>query len=145
MSIIEYLFERKNPGKVGSIQKNTEPIKMVSVLVLIFRILVSAAIVFGVFYVTVGSDLTIVNTVIITTILFVYCLISYCFIPRPDTSNMGLLGGLVDHPFKYTDDINRTLFGLSIIMYPGRFISKTVIQTFVILRNMLRKSPAADR
>ena len=65
-------------------------------------------------------------------ILFIYCLISYKVIPQSDTSNIGLLGGLIDHPFRYSDDINRFLILLSILLYPGRFIATTLI-LFIIL------------
>lgn len=35
---------------------------------------------------------------IYTGVAIVYCFLSYWIVPRPDYSNMGLLGGLIDHP-----------------------------------------------
>ncbi len=55
------------------------------------------------------------------------------------TSNVGLLGGLIDNPFRYTDDLNRMLIVLFILMYPGRVISTTFIQTIVLFKRTGRK------
>jgi hypothetical protein len=128
MGILEYIFERKNPGNVGGIQKNTQPIKHVSIPLLITRLFISSFIVYGLFYLTVMNQINLINIMTFIIILLVYCLISYKVIPTPDTSNVGLLGGLIDHPFRYTDDLNRGLMLLFILLYPGRFISTTIIQ-----------------
>lgn len=135
MSIFEYLFERKNPGKVGTIEKNNQSIKKVSIPILILKLAISTLMVYGLFYITVLNNLTWINTIIFTAILFIYCLISYKVIPQPDTSNVGLLGGLIDHAFRYSDDINRFLILLSILLYPGRFIATTLIQFIMLFKN----------
>ncbi|HOX91741.1 MAG TPA: hypothetical protein PLC54_02380 [Spirochaetales bacterium] len=54
--------------------------------------------------------------------------------PRPNTKDLGMLGGLMDHPFKYTDDQNRDLLFLKIILWPGRFMSRSILDG---LRGML--------
>lgn len=41
---------------------------------------------------------------------------------RPDTTNMGWLGGLVDRPFSWSDDYNRGLFFLNILCFPARLL-----------------------
>jgi hypothetical protein len=133
MGLFEYLFERKNPGKVGSIHRNDQPVNHISVPLLILKLLISAFMIYSLFYLTVlhNFDLNTLMTFII--VLFIYCFISYVFIPKPDTSNVGLLGGLIDNPFRYTDDLNRTLILFMILMYPGRFIAITIIQTFKLI------------
>jgi hypothetical protein len=123
MSIFEYLFERKNPGNVGSIEKNELPIKKVSTPILLLKLFISIIMVYGLFYVTVRQNFNFINMMIFIIILFSYCLASYKFIPKPDTSNVGLLGGMIDHPFRYSDDLNRILIVFLILMYPGRFIT----------------------
>lgn len=141
MSIFEYLFERKNPGKVGTVEKNNQPIKKVSIPVLILKLVITTFMIYGLFYITVLNNLTWINTIIFTVIFLIYCLIGYKVIPHPDTSNVGMLGGLMDHPFRYSDDINRFLILLLVLLYPGRFISTTLIQ-FIML---FMKKPLNDR
>lgn len=37
------------------------------------------------------------------------------------------LGGLIDHPFRYSDDINRLLIFLSLLLLPGRMVAMGLI------------------
>ena len=128
MSIFEYLFERKKSGNVGSFEKSKLSIKHVSIPILLLKLFISIFMVYGLFYITVSQSLNFINMMIFLLILFGYCLLSYKFIPRPDKSNMGLLGGIIDHPFRYTDDLNRVLILFLVLMYPGRFITLTALQ-----------------
>jgi hypothetical protein len=48
--------------------------------------------------------------------------------------NLGLLGGAFDHPFRYWDDLNRQLLLLLILLWPGRFIAESIVDTFVLCR-----------
>lgn len=64
--------------------------------------------------------------------LFFY--ISYYIVPKPDYSNVGWFGGLVDNPFRYSDDLNRILILFMVILYPGRFLAQTMIQAFYLIR-----------
>jgi hypothetical protein len=128
MGLIEILFEKRNPGSIGSVQKNNQPIRHVGMPLLILKLLVSLAIISGLFYFTVWNSMSIKSIIAFIVILLVYCVIGYNVIPKPDTSNVGLLGGLFDHPFRYSDDLNRMLIMLFIVLYPGRFISTTAVQ-----------------
>ena len=49
--------------------------------------------------------------------------------------NIGWLGGLMDHPFRYSDDINRGLLGLKLILMPGRLIAESVVDMAILLLN----------
>ena len=62
---------------------------------------------------------------LLTTLVFetIYLLISYFAKPEPDYSNFGWLGGFFDHPFRISDDFNRFLFFLLLVLLPGRLIS----------------------
>jgi hypothetical protein len=139
MGLFEYLFERKNPGQVGDIQKNNRPIEPVCIVVTIIKLVISIAMIYGAFYITVMQNFNLSNFIIFILILTGYCIVSYRYIPRPDVSNMGLLGGLIDHPFKFTDDINRGLLGLYIILSPGRFIATAMVETFLIIKRICKK------
>lgn len=43
--------------------------------------------------------------------------------PEPDADNMGMAGGIIDHPFRYSDDVNRRLLLLRVLLAPGRFVT----------------------
>ena len=139
MGLLEYLFERKNPGSVGEIQRNQPPGEPKSIFVVILKLIISIAISCSVFYITVMQNFSFINVMIFILIFVVYNIISYNYIPRPDTSNIGLLGGLIDNPFRYTDDLNRNLMFLSVFLLPGRFISTTLVQTFKLIRGIRKK------
>lgn len=139
MGLLEYLFERKNPGSVGEIQKNQPPLEPRSVIGVVLKLIITIFIIYGLCYITILQNFSFGNALVFFLILIVYCIISYRYVIRPDTSNMGLFGGLIDNPFRYTDDLNRKLMILSVLMYPGRFISTTLVQTFRLIKGIRRK------
>ena len=57
----------------------------------------------------------------------IYLMISYAVHPEADTSNLGWFGGLVNNPFRFSDNINRFLVFLKIILWPGRFVSESLV------------------
>ncbi|MDZ7833381.1 MAG: hypothetical protein U5L07_16680 [Desulfobacterales bacterium] len=64
-------------------------------------------------------------------VVAVYLLICWTFNPPEfDRHNMGWFGGLVDNPFSFTDDINRTKFKILLLMVPGKIIKMTVVATY---------------
>jgi len=67
---------------------------------------------------------------ILNILLLIYLVISYNVNPKPRMDKLGMLGGLIDHPFKYTDDINRTMFFLKIVLFPGRIIGIPIVELF---------------
>lgn len=77
--------------------------------------------------------------------LAVYLVMAYFFVPRPNTADLGLLGGLVDHPLKYTDDVNRALLFLKIVLAPGRFIIRSLVDGFVGIVLWIKKREEAKR
>lgn len=54
-------------------------------------------------------------------LLSLYLMVAFFVRPRPDRSNLGLGGGLIDHPFRWSDDKNRALLFLQAILLPGRY------------------------
>jgi hypothetical protein len=51
-----------------------------------------------------------------------YLLVASRVRPRPDYSNVGLVRGLIDHPLRISDDLNRLLAFLLLFLLPGRLI-----------------------
>ena len=63
-----------------------------------------------------------------------YVLIAARARPRPDYSNVGFVGGLIDHPFRISDDYNRLLAFLILFFLPGRLIANGLRHGLVALR-----------
>jgi hypothetical protein len=57
--------------------------------------------------------------------------------PNPEFSNIGWLGGLIDHPFRWSDDVNRFLILLLMILWPGRFIGTGILD---LMRSLVAAS-----
>jgi hypothetical protein len=136
MGLFEYLFERRNPGKVGNIHENKEPVELISVPMLIVKVIVSSLIIYVLYNIFVMDNMNVTNIIKFSIVLLIYCFVSYKIIPQPDASNVGLFGGLIDHPFKFTDDINRFLIVLSVLLYPGRLIATTLIQVILSIKQL---------
>lgn len=62
-----------------------------------------------------------------------YLAISYLVRPEPDLENLGWLGGLIDHPFRFSDDINRGMLLLAALLLPGQFIAEALLDGFFLL------------
>ena len=131
MSLLEWLGEGFTPQDVGSVQfgRGDEPPR--SPAVVWVRFFIAAAILAGVYYLAFASLHAVtwqaVGVVLGTTL--VYLLAAYFIRAQADTSNIGWLGGLIDHPFRYSDDLNRFLLFLQIVLWPGRFLAESLVDT----------------
>lgn len=72
-------------------------------------------------------------TAIYFGILFIYCGLAYFIRPRANDSNLGMLGGMVDDPTQYSDDINRNLLNLEMFLQPGQVATETVLDFLNLL------------
>lgn len=120
MSFFEWLGESIYPGSVGNIDRDCEPlfqkpVKRVWLLIIVLLglVLLGCMIGFIIYY---------ENRIILTLGCFLYLFFCYFATPKPDYSNLGLFGGLIDHPFRISDDINRLLVFLSLVLLPGKLI-----------------------
>ena len=52
-----------------------------------------------------------------------YLLLAYFVKPLPDRSNLGWFGGWVNNPFRVSDNLNRFLLVLLLVLFPGRLLS----------------------
>ena len=57
----------------------------------------------------------------------IYLALGYSVHPEPDMSNLGWLGGLVNDPIYYTDNVNRQLLALLLVLFPGRFLAESLV------------------
>jgi hypothetical protein len=128
MSWSEWLGERFNPGEYGSVETGERYRRYPSWTVMIVRFVIAAALL-GVAYYLVFEYLAVPTTNSITWAIGItaaYLLLGYYVHPRPDTSNMGWLGGLMDNPFRWSDDVNRCLLFLTLLLWPGRFVAESL-------------------
>jgi len=138
MDLFGWLFERNNPGPTGSFEKHyngrlRNPFSiiaggMVSILVLIAPF-------YSILYYR-GFDLKIMG--LTAAGLLIYLLIAYRVNPVAETENMGYLGGLINNPFRYTDDINRFFLFMKILLYPGRLLGIGLVDLWDLLRKGVR-------
>ncbi len=130
MSLFEWFCERKNPGTVGSVETGHRGLPSRSNGSVTFRFLI-AFILVGFFYYSLYSSASVkaLELFIMPSLFLVpYCLFGYFIRPKPDTSNMGWAGGLINNPFKITDNWNRQLMVFKVILMPGAFITESFIQ-----------------
>lgn len=76
------------------------------------------------------------GTALLTTLgaTLLYLFIAYYVRPEPDTDNLGLFGGLIDHPFRWSDDWNRTLLFLKVVLWPGAFVAESLVGLLGLMR-----------
>lgn len=117
MSLLELLFESRNPGPVGEVEHGAPPPTVASTPVLYTRGIVGAALLLASSYWIATQP----NRLVGFLLFAFYLLMAYFVQPKPDYSNFGLLGGVIDHPFRWSDDSNRLLAFVKLILWPGRF------------------------
>lgn len=54
--------------------------------------------------------------------LLIYLILAWGCTPNPDGRNLGWFGGLMDNPFRITDDMNRILVFVYMLLLPGKLI-----------------------
>ncbi len=60
-------------------------------------------------------------------VLLLYIGVSFFCRPQYNGDNMGWFGGMTNDPFQYSDNINRFLFQLHMLLGPGRFAAETIL------------------
>lgn len=137
MSLFEIIGESLDPGSTGSVETGMPPREPRSRTAVIVRGVVALGIVGTVFVTTalVGPFASgRVGTV--AGVMAVYLLLAYFVRPQPDYDNLGWAGGIFDNPLRYSDDINRLLVFVMVVLWPGRFVSTAIVE-------LLRRPPSA--
>ena len=136
MSLFEWWGESRNPGSVGGIDvadhsRRRKP--HVGWTLVKFGLAFASCIAAPLLVATQvpEADLKLVGGAFMGFIT--YIALSTMFTPRPDMSNLGFAGGLIDHPFRYSDDLNRSLLGLLILCAPGRFLGSGVVDMYHLI------------
>ena len=123
MSLFEWLGESINPGPVGNIEageSSLEPRKMKRIWVILLSVL--CVLLFAFINWCINRADSSATRWGLRIGFIVYLVIASQITPKPDSSNMGFLGGLIDHPFRISDDINRFLLLFYILLLQGKMI-----------------------
>ena len=137
MSFLEWFLEPTNPGPVGKVEVNApepdddEPPKkwLIWVAMGIGLILVCVCL-YWVFYnlLYAGAKPVLLKLCWLT----LYVLISHLITATPDYTNVGWLGGLMDNPFRISDDYNRWLVFFQAILLPGKLIAYSLVMSWLL-------------
>jgi len=71
--------------------------------------------------------------------LILYVWVSYRVSAKPDTSNLGWWGGLLDNPFRSSDNVNRWLLYLRLLLAPGKLMAYSFVMGWFIFEHLTRK------
>jgi len=131
MGLFEWLGEKFNPGPVGTVRNDDDDSWQPGSKVLVWILTLLGV---GIFVFFVWSILQSEDQWQWTLALVVYLFLARLLTPRPDHSNMGWAGGIIDHPFRISDDFNRWLFVFALLLLPG----KIVLYAFQTILNTIR-------
>ncbi len=121
MSLFEWFGESMNPGPIGGVDVGGRDRAERSRGGAIACFVIAGALLgFWLSVVWSAGPVAILGTAI-------YLVLAYFVHPSPDLSNIGWAGGLFDHPFRYSDDVNRFLVFLVVVLWPGRFVAESLV------------------
>lgn len=133
MGLIEFIGELIRPGKIGTVDI-TKREKEKRIGMLIVKTILSIAIVTVLYYLIFAISFNIKELIVFIAVMVVYSVAGYFILPKPDYSNVGWLGGVFNNPFRISDNVNRMLFFIMVILMPGRLISTTVLSWIELLK-----------
>lgn len=136
MGLFEWWGESVNPGPRGGIEIEGRSQDLPTPGIIWTCLIVSMAGLIGFFYLLFGYLVapTLLNLGITLIVTGFYLLMAHFVHPQADTSNLGYLGGMIDDPFRWSDDWNRTLLGLNLMLLPGRFVGRSFANFALMIR-----------
>ena len=136
MSFLEFWGESVDPGKVGKVEIGQEhdacrfwPLVVARLLFVVIAL--PLAWWFGAECVPLPR-LQALGLVIGCTLIYVG--VAYLVRAEPNADNLGWGMGLMDNPFRYSDDLNRGLIWIEFVLGPGRFVAESVLDAIALCR-----------
>ncbi len=144
MSFLEWFLEPANPGPVGNVEVDSpepddeDPPKKWQIWLAVLVGLVLAGIgmwwaFYDLFQVGIG------RAILKLCWLTLYVFASHKITARPDYSNVGWLGGLLNNPFRISDDFNRGLVYLQAFLFPGKLIAYSLILGWILMQRLYKR------
>ena len=81
-----------------------------------------------------ASETLLQTTGLVLLLEIAYLLLAYHIRVEVDTDNLGWIGGLVNNPFSFKDDLNRGKLFLNLILAPGRVLAEVLVDAFREMR-----------
>ena len=141
MSLFEWFGEAHSPGPVGSVETGRRARGERTRRLVLLRFVLAVLLLGVAFDQLMGlSRMRDEGAVLkVATALVAYLLLGYTVHPKPDPTNVGWLGGVIDHPFRYSDDINRFLFFLLLLLWPARFMAESCVDMIRLIAYVGRR------
>ena len=92
-----------------------------------------------------GQSLDLGGCALAALLTVVYLVASFFVHPAPEASNVGWGGGMFDNPFRFSDGLNRFLFTLRLVLWPGRLVAECLADLGPLAVENLFKPPGLER
>lgn len=144
MSLVEWLFESTNPGPVGKVEVNQQdpddsgkpPKKWLIYVATLAGLLLAVT---GLYWVLHNRPHDDIGTVIVRLCCFaIYVVTGHFLTATPESTNIGWAGGLIDNPFRISDDYNRLLLLFQVLLFPGKLIAFGLIIGWLLIRRFFK-------
>ncbi|WP_254512193.1 hypothetical protein [Anatilimnocola floriformis] len=138
LNYYEYSHEYANRDAVGTIEINDTYVTRRKpawlVLLKLTGLAAMIAMAVGIAYPSLRQALPAVQSAaVIAGAILIYSGLAFFFRPEPNTDNLGYCGGMRDNPWKLSDDFNRGLLDLHMVLGPGRYASETLLDLCVLV------------
>ncbi len=126
----EIVGERADPQKVGSVKLNTfyetrrKSVGIVALKGLAVALMIAAGFALTVTWIPLPLWK---STILVAGIMLLYVGFAFFVRPEADMGNLGILGGMINDPFHYSDNVNRALWQFHCLLGPGRFAAGAVL------------------
>jgi len=137
MNIFEWLIERRKPNAVGKLSTDDLDEYTNSDISFFWQIIIIILGVCGIGFIIwlVFIENSIADSWQLLIGIVVYLFVARFITAKPNMRNLGLFGGLMNHPFRYTDNLNRMLFFIQTILMPGKIIIASI---YILLKYLKR-------
>lgn len=137
MNLFEFLEEYLNPKNIGEISKEYPPIKKQPKFNIYIHFVISIILLIGYYYLGLKNDeqFYLKKICIISILLISYLAIAFNYKIKPNFNNIGLFGTPINDPFKFSDNINRYNIFLELFLIPRRYISSSIVNFILQLKN----------
>lgn len=137
MGLFEWIGEAMNPNPMGSIEKETDvPKPPYNFWGWIWGGVATLA-TLSIYYKGIFEGITLQNwqeKIPFFVAFSVYLFASFWISVKPNYENVGWLGGLINHPFRISDNFNRGLIFLQILLLPGKLLSQGMVIFWKLLQ-----------
>lgn len=135
MSFFEFLGESYNPGPTGHVERRKEgPRPPKNWVVLLWGLLAAAALFIALYWIVESSVHNWKILLLRTGMFLLYLIGSFHLRVHIPSHNIGLWGTPIDHPFRISDDYNRFLAFVEVILLPGRLVSQGLYHLYQLLK-----------